>query len=198
MYVCAEISALFVSVFFNTPKKWRCILIAFKELDINKAIRDKEIRVVDADGSQLGIMSSADAQKLANDKDMDLVKIAPQAAPPVCRIMDYGKYRFEQQKREKDARKNQKIVEIKEIRLSARIDVGDFNTKLGHAQKFLHEGNKVKCSIRFRGREMAHTSRGTDTMVRFAEALEEYGAVENAPKLDGRSMQMVIAPKVSK
>ncbi len=143
-------------------------------------------------------MSSADAQKRANDSNLDLVKIAPQATPPVCRIMDYGKYRFEQQKREKEARKNQKIVEIKEIRLSANIDIGDFNTKLSHAQKFLQEGNKVKASIRFRGREMAHASRGTDVMHRFAEALEEYGAVEKAPKLEGRSMQMFLAPKVTK
>ena len=142
-------------------------------------------------------MSSEAAQNIANDQNLDLVKIAPQAAPPVCRIMDYGKYRFEQQKREKEARKNQKIVEIKEIRLSANIDVHDFNTKIGHAKKFLQEGDKVKASIRFRGREMAHASRGTDVMKRFAEALEEFGSVEKEPKLEGRSMQMFIAPKVS-
>ena len=153
---------------------------------------------MDAEGGQLGIMSSDNAKKLASDQNLDLVKIAPQAAPPVCRIMDYGKYRFEQQKREKEAKKNQRIVEIKEIRLSGRIDIHDFETKLGHAKKFLQDGNKVKASIRFRGREMAHTSRGTDVMNRFAEALEEYGTVERAPVLDGRSMQMFIAPKVSK
>jgi translation initiation factor IF-3 len=157
--------------------------------------------VVDADGGQLGIMPGAEAQRRAGEKNLDLVKIAPQAAPPVCRIMDYGKYRFEQQKREKEARKNQKIVEIKEIRLSANIDVHDFDTKLEHAKKFLLDGNKVKASIRFRGREMAHASRGTNVMKRFAAALEEFGTVERAPVLDGRSMQMFLAPlapKVSK
>lgn len=143
-------------------------------------------------------MPIAKAQQLAADQDLDLVRIAPQAQPPACRIMDYGKYRFEQQKREKEAKKNQKIVEIKEIRLSARIDDHDFYTKLGHAKKFLQEGNKVKASIRFRGREMAHASRGTDIMNRFARELEEYGSVEKAPKLEGRSMQMFIAPKAAK
>lgn len=183
---------------FACTKNWRCIPIAFKELDINEAIRDKEVRVVDSDGGQLGILTSAEAQKIANERNLDLVKIAPQATPPACRIMDYGKYRFEQQKREKEARKNQKIVELKEIRLSANIDIHDFDTKLGHAQKFLQEGNKVKASIRFRGREMAHASRGTDVMKRFAAALEEYGTMEKSPVLDGRSMQMFLAPKVSK
>lgn len=153
------------------------------------------MRVVDADGGQLGIIPAKEALRLATESNMDLVKIAPQAVPPVCRIMDYGKYRFEQQKREKEARKNQKIVEIKEIRLSANIDVHDFNTKLGHAIKFLQEGNKIKTSIRFRGRELSRTSRGTDVMNRFAEALEEHGTVEKAPVLDGRSMQMFVAPK---
>lgn len=186
-------SALFVCKLF-----WRCIPIAFKELAINEAITDKEVRVINADGSQMGVMPIADAQKLAADQDLDLVRIAPQAKPPACRVMDYGKYRFEQQKREKEARKNQKIVEIKEIRLSARIDDHDFNTKLGHAKKFLQEGNKVKANIRFRGREMAHANRGTDVMNRFAEALAEYGSVEKEPKLEGRSMHMFIAPKVSK
>lgn len=147
------------------------------------------------DGSQLGIVPVKEALRLAVERSLDLVKIAPQAAPPVCRLMDYGKYRFEQQKREKETRKNQKIVEIKEIRLSANIDVHDFNTKLGHAKKFLQEGNKVKASIRFRGRELARTSRGTDVMNRFAAALEECGTVEKAPVLDGRSMQMYVAPK---
>ena len=153
--------------------------------------------MVGADGSQLGIMSSDAAKSMANDQNLDLVKIAPQAAPPVCRIMDYGKHRFEQQKREKEARKNQKIVELKEIRLSANIDVHDFNTKIVHAKRFLQEGDKVKASIRFRGREMAHASRGTEVMKRFAEALEEFGNIEKEPKLEGRSMQMFIAPKVS-
>ena len=154
--------------------------------------------MVDSDGSQLGIMSSQEALKAAEAKDMDLVMIAPQAQPPVCKIMDYGKFRFEQQKREKEARKNQKIVEIKEIRLSLNIGQQDFDTKVRHAVKFLQDGNKVKASIRFRGRERAHANMGNVTMDRFAQALAEYGTVEKAPKLEGRSMQMFIAPKTAK
>lgn len=140
-------------------------------------------------------MSAAQALRIAAEKNLDLVKIAPQAQPPVCKIMDYGKYRFEQQKRDKEAKKNQKTVEIKEIRLSVNIGDHDFDTKLGHAKEFLAQGNKVKASIRFRGREMAHTSLGIDVMKRFAEALSEYGTVEKEPKLEGRSMQMFVAPK---
>ena len=147
------------------------------------------------DGSQLGIMTTADAMRMASEQDLDLVEISPTAAPPVCKLMDYGKFRFEKQKREKEQRKNQKTVEIKEIRLSLNIGGHDFDTKLGHAQKFLLEGNKVKASIRFRGREMAHASRGNEVMARFAEALAEYGSVEKDPKLEGRSMQMFISPK---
>ncbi len=143
-------------------------------------------------------MSAAEAQRRANERNLDLVKIAPQATPPVCKIMDYGKYRFEQQKREKEARKNQKVVEIKEIRLSLNIGDHDFETKLGHAKKFLQEGNKVKASIRFRGREMAHASMGHDVMKRFAEELSEYGSVEKGAKLEGRSMQMFLSPKPAK
>ncbi len=154
--------------------------------------------MVDSEGGQLGIMSSAEALKLAESKDMDLVLIAPQAQPPVCRIMDYGKYRFEQQKREKEARKNQKVVEIKEIRLSLNIGQHDFDTKVGHAARFLQDGNKVKASIRFRGRERAHANMGNVTMDRFAQALSEYGSVEKPPKLEGRSMQMFLAPKNAK
>ncbi|MEA4912805.1 MAG: translation initiation factor IF-3 [Oscillospiraceae bacterium] len=172
--------------------------ISEKDHAINEDIRDSEVRLVGDDGSQLGIMSAAQALRMAAEKNLDLVKIAPQAQPPVCKIMDYGKYRFEQQKREKEARKNQKIVELKEIRLSINIGDHDFETKLGHAKKFLAEGNKVKASIRFRGREMAHTSLGIDVMKRFAEALDECGTVEKAAKLEGRSMQMFIAPKPTK
>jgi len=169
-----------------------------KELLINEAIRDKEIRVIGADGSQLGIMSARDAQQIANEQNLDLVKIAPQATPPVCRIMDYGKYRFEQAKREKEARKNQRIIEIKEIRLSLNIDVGDLNTKVKQATKFLKEGNKLKVSIRFRGREMAHPELGREVMDRFAEQMAEYGTVEKPPKLEGRHMLMFIAAKQAK
>ena len=142
----------------------RCVPIASnsntKELEINEQIRDKEIRLIGADGAQMGIMSPRDALRMAIDRDLDLVKIAPQAKPPVCKILDYGKYRFEMQKREKEAKKNQKVVELKEIRLSLNIDTNDFNTKVNQAAKFLQQGHKIKVSIRFRGREMAHTSLG--------------------------------------
>lgn len=143
-------------------------------------------------------MSSDEALKLAEEKELDLVKIAPQANPPVCKIMDYGKYRFEQSKREKDAKKNQKTIEIKEIRLSLKIDTHDFDTKVGHAKKFLATGNKVKVSIRFRGREMAHPEIGLDNMTRFAEACGETATVEKAAKLEGRQMLMFLAPKTVK
>ena len=143
-------------------------------------------------------MSSRDAMKLAIEKNLDLVKIAPQATPPVCRIMDYGKYRFEQAKREKEAKKNQRVIEIKEIRLSLNIDVHDFETKVNHARKFLSSGNKVKVSIRFRGREMAHAQLATGTMQRFADACAEFSNVEKLPKLEGRSMTMFLSPKAAK
>ena len=177
----------------------RCLLIGKKnEAAINEQIRDKEVRVVGPDGEQLGIMSSKAAFDMAISKDMDLVKIAPTAAPPVCKIMDYGKYRFEQSKREKEARKNQKVVELKEIRLSLNIDKHDFNTKVGHAIKFLSAGDKVKVSIRFRGREMAHPDIGHKTMAEFAVAIEEHGTIERPSKMDGRQMLMFIAPKQAK
>ena len=177
---------------------WRCLTISNKELQINEEIRDKEVRVIDADGSQLGILSGRDAQRIALEKNLDLVKIAPQAKPPVCRIMDYGKYRFEQSKREKEAKKNQRVIEIKEVRLSLNIDTNDFNTKVNHAQKFQKAGNKVKVSIRFRGREMAHAQLGTGIMQRFADACSEFGSVEKMPKIEGRSMTMFISSKPTK
>ena len=153
------------------------------------------MRVIDSDGSQLGIMSSNEALEKAADKNLDLVKIAPQAKPPVCKIMDYGKYRFEQAKREKEAKKNQHTVEVKEIRLSLNIDVHDFNTKLNHATRFIKEGNKVKVSIRFRGREMGHPELGYDIMKKFAEAASEVAQVEKPAKLEGRNMLMFLASK---
>ena len=177
---------------------WRCFNISKQEIQINEEIRDKEVRVIDSQGGQLGIMSAAKALELAAEKNLDLVKIAPQAQPPVCKIMDYGKYRFEQAKREKDARKNQKIVEIKEIRLSLNIDTHDFETKVNHAVKFLKAGNKVKVSIRFRGREMAHPENGLVTMSKFADACAEYGDVEKPAKLEGRQMLMFLAAKSTK
>ena len=166
-----------------------------KELLINEDIRDKEVRVIAADGSQLGVMDTREAQRLSIEQNLDLVKIAPQATPPVCRIMDYGKYRFEQAKREKEAKKNQKVIEIKEIRLSLNIDIGDLNTKVKQATKFLQEGNKLKVSIRFRGREMAHPEIGHQVMKKFTEAVAEHGVVEKPPKLEGRHMLMFIAAK---
>lgn len=164
---------------------------------INEEIRDKEIRLIGADGQQLGLMSPAKAIQLAREQDLDLVKIAPKAEPPVCRIMDYGKFRFEQAKKDKEAKKNQKIVELKEVRLSPGIDVHDFNFKLRNAQRFLEEGDKVKVSIRFRGREMAHTSIGETQMTRFAEGLAAISTVEKPCKLDGRNMIMFLAPKLA-
>ena len=143
-------------------------------------------------------MSAREAQRLADEKNLDLVKIAPQAVPPVCKILDYGKYRFEQQKREKEAKKNQKVVEIKEIRLSLNIDTNDFNTKVNQAAKFLQQGHKVKVSIRFRGREMAHTNLGIDVEQRFAQALEGKAVIDKQPKLEGRSMMMFLSPSPNK
>ena len=172
--------------------------IATKETQINEEIRDREVRVIDSDGTQLDIMPIAEAMRLADEKNTDLVKIAPQAKPPVCKIMDYGKYRFEQAKREKEAKKNQRVIEIKEVRLSLNIDTHDFETKANQAIKFLKSGNRVKVSIRFRGREMAHPENGLVTMSKFAEAVSEYGTVEKPAKLEGRSMLMFIAAKSSK
>ena len=165
------------------------------EHQINEEIRDKEVRLIDSDGSQLGIVTIQQAMDTAIQRGLDLVKIAPKAEPPVCRVMDYGKFRFEQAKKEKEARKNQKVVDIKEVRLSAKIDVADFNVRVKQAEKFLGSGDKVKASIRFRGREMAHTDIGLTVMQRFAEACAEFGTIEKAAKLEGRQMLMFIAPK---
>ena len=151
--------------------------------------------MIGADGEQLGIMSSREAYSLALEKNLDLVKIAPQAQPPVCRIMDYGKYRFEQAKREKESRKNQKTTEVKETRLSLNIDTHDFDTKVNQTKKFLAAGNRVKVSIRFRGREMAHAQMGTGIMQSFAEACADVGNVEKPAKLEGRSMIMFMSAK---
>ena len=177
---------------------WRCLTISNKELQINEEIRDREVRVIGSDGNQLGVMPTAKALEMAFGQNLDLVKIAPQATPPVCKIIDYGKYRFEQTKREKEARKNQRVVEIKEIRLSLNIDTHDFETKDGHATRFLKEGNKVKVSIRFRGREMGHPEQGHEIMRRFAEALSEIANVEKPSKLEGRNMLMFLASKPAK
>ena len=174
------------------------LIISKQELLINEEIRDKEIRVIDSDGSQLGILSAKEALKLAVEKNLDLVKIAPQAVPPVCRIMDYGKYRFELAKKEKEAKKNQKVIEIKEIRLSLSIDTHDFETKLNHARKFLEAGNKVKVSIKFKGREMAHPEMGEVIVKKFADSCSDIANIDKMPKLEGRSMVMFLSAKNAK
>lgn len=165
---------------------------------LNGEIRDNELRVISDDGEQLGIMSAKEAQAIADSRNKDLVKIAPQAKPPVVKIMDYSKYRYEQAKREKENRKKQKIVETKEIRLSLNIDIGDFNTKVNQARKFLSKGDKIKVSIRLRGREMAHPELGETNMQRFADELAEDAVVDKKPKLEGRQILMFMSPKASK
>lgn len=162
---------------------------------INEQIRDKEIRLVGENGEQLGIMSSKEAMKLAEEAELDLVKIAPTAKPPVCKIIDYSKYRYEQTKREKEAKKKQKITEVKEIRLSPNIDDNDLNTKVNHAEKFLEKGDKVKITLRFRGREMAHISSSKQILDKFLEKLGDIATVEKQAKLEGRSMSMVLTGK---
>ena len=179
----------------------RCGNINAKEakgLSINEAIREKEIRVVDSDGSQLGIMAPADAMKIAESKGLDLVMIAPKAQPPVCKIIDFGKYCYEQAKKEKEAKKNQNIVTVKEIQLTLKIDTHDIQTKASHAIKFLKAGDKVKVVLKFKGREMAHTEKGYDIAERFCSLIEECGVIEKPAKLEGRNMIMVLAPKKEK
>ncbi|MEG0780386.1 MAG: translation initiation factor IF-3 [Oscillospiraceae bacterium] len=166
--------------------------------ELNEEICDREIRLIGSEGEQLGILSSAEALKIAEEKGVDLVKISPMATPPVCKLMDYGKFRFEQGKKEKEAKKNQHIVEIKEIRMSPGIDIGDFNTKLKNAQKFIADGNRVKVAVRFRGREMAHTDLGRVLLNRFAEQCAEVATLDKLPKLEGRNMAMFLSPKLGK
>ena len=177
---------------------WGCFIIGKLDHQINEEIRDKELRVIGANGDQLGIMSSADALALAEEKELDLVKIAPNAVPPVCKIMDYGKFRFEQLKKEKEAKKNQRVVEVKEIRMSPSIDTNDLNTKIKNAMKFVNDGNRVKVTVRFRGREMAHTSLGEVLLKQFGESCAEVATVEKGAKLEGRNMSMFLSPKNSK
>ena len=162
---------------------------------INEEINDREVRLIGDQGEQLGIMSAAEALRIAEEKELDLVKIAPGSNPPVCKIMDYGKYRFEQTKKEKEAKKNQRIVEVKEIRMSPGIDTNDFNTKLKNAQKFLSDGDRVKVSVRFRGREMAHTDIGATLLKDFAAQCAEIANMDKAPKLEGRNMSIFLSPK---
>lgn len=162
---------------------------------INEQIRDKEVRLIDDAGEQLGIVSSRDAQKLADERKLDLVKIAPTAKPPVCRIMDYGKYRFDQAKKEKEARKKQKTVDVKELRLSPSIDTHDVQVKVKKAIEFLKDGDKVKISIRFRGREIGHSKTAVTILENFANDVAEYGTIDKPPKMEARSLVMFLAPK---
>ncbi len=181
--------------FYSGENSRRCFNISKNELMINEDIRDKEVRVIDSDGSMLGVMPLKDAQNLAVTRNLDLVKIAPQAVPPVCRVMDYGKYLFELAKKEKEAKKNQKIVTIKELWIKPNIEDHDFEFKVKNAYKFLKDGDKVKISVRFRGREMNYTSLGAQVLNKFAEAITEVGIVERKPKLEGKSMIMILNPK---
>ena len=167
-------------------------------MQLNEDIRDPQVRLIGADGAQLGIYSSKDALEMANGKGLDLVKIAPMATPPVCKIMDYSKYCFEQAKREKEAKTNQKVISVKEIQLSIRIETNDFNTKLNHALRFLKGGDKVKVSLRFRGREITRPELGLEMMQRFADGCKELANIEKPAKVDGRNIIMVLAPKTAK
>lgn len=174
---------------------WRCLTIANQTHVLNEDIQEAEVRLISETGEQLGVMSSAQALEVAYQRDMDLVLISPQAKPPVCRIMDYGKYRFEQAKKEKEARKNQRIIEVKEIRMSRASAKNDFNTKLKNGLKFLQEGDRLKVTVRFRGREMAHTNIGEELLVKFAEQCTDFATLDKNPKLEGRNMSIFLSPK---
>lgn len=165
---------------------------------INEQIRDREVRVISEDGEQLGIMSSRDAMKLAREAELDLVKISPNAKPPVCKIIDYGKFRYEQARREKEAKKKQRVIEVKEVRLSPNIDTNDLNTKSNSARKFLEKGDKVKVTLRFRGREMAHMAASKHILDDFAQALSDIAVIEKPAKLEGKSMSIVLAKNPNK
>ena len=162
---------------------------------INEQVRDREVRVISSNGEQLGIMSSKEAMKLAREAELDLVKIAPNAKPPVCKIIDYGKYRYELARKEKEAKKKQKTIDVKEVRLSPNIDKNDLNTKINHARKFLSKGDKVKVTLRFRGRELAHVNSSMVILEEFAEQLLDVAVVDKQPKFEGRSMIMFLTEK---
>lgn len=179
--------------FFNL---WRCLEI--KELQINEEIREKEVRLVDDEGNQLGVVPKMQAIDLAISKKLDLVNVAPNAKPPVCRIMDYGKYRYEQEKKEKEAKKKQKVINIKELRLTPNIEDHDLNTKANRAIDFLKNGDRVKVSVRFRGREMGHTDLGRDVLDKFYDLISEYGVVDKKPKMEGRSLVMFLSERKDK
>lgn len=180
------------SALFYLPE---VLTIANAVHQINEEILDKEVRLIGDQGEQLGIMSAQEALKIAAEREMDLVKIAPGSNPPVCKVMDYGKFRFEQTKKEKEAKKNQRVIEIKEIRMSPGIGENDFNTKLKNGQKFLNDGDRVKVSVRFRGREMAHTEIGEQLLKDFAAKCADIATLDKNPKLEGRNMSMFLSPK---
>lgn len=180
-------------LFFVSISLWRCTAIS--DLMINEQIRDKEVRLIGENGEQLGIMSAKEAYKMAQDAELDLVKIAPTAKPPVCKIIDYGKYCYEQARKEKEAKKKQKVIEVKEVRLSPNIDTNDLNTKTSAARKFLEKGNKVKVTLRFRGREMAHMAKSKYILDDFAESLSDIAVIDKPSKVEGRSMVMFLTAK---
>ena len=185
--------------FFVVNIYWRrCVLISKETLRINEEIHIREVRVTSATGEQLGIMLTRDALKLAEEQHLDLVEVAPKAKPPVCRIMDFGKYRYEQQKREKEAKKKQKVITIKEVKLRPNIEQHDFDVKVKNALRFVEEGNKVKVTIMFRGREMSHQDLGRDVLRRVAEKLQDLVSIERDARLEGKNMIMILAPKASK
>lgn len=175
---------------------WRCLVI--KELQINEEIREREVRLIDHEGEQLGIVPIEKAQQIAEEAKLDLVNMAPTAKPPVCRVMDYGKHRYDMLKKEKDAKKKQKTISVKELRLTPNIESHDLNTKANKAKEFLQGGNRVKVSVRFRGREMGHTDIGRKVLDEFTELISEYGEVDKKPKMEGRSMTMFLAPSSEK
>lgn len=161
---------------------------------INEEITAKSVRLIGSEGEQLGILDIKEAQAMADEQELDLVLMSPNADPPVCKIMDYGKYRFDQMKKEKENRKNQHVVDTKEIKMTPSIDTHDFETKMNHAKKFLTGGDKLKVTIRFRGREVNHSLLGTQLLERVEETLKDYGNIEKKPKLEGRNMFMIVAP----
>lgn len=191
--MCRQAGILYPLFLYFSNKTGRCCII--KDLQINEEIREREVRLIDVDGSQLGVVSGKEAQSLADEKKLDLVNIAPTAKPPVCKIMDYGKYKYEMSKKEKEAKKKQKVINIKEIRLTPNIETHDLNVKAKRANDFLKSGDKVKVSVRFRGREMGHTEVGRTVLNDFAALTEEAGTIEKPAKMEGRNMVMFLTPK---
>jgi len=194
-FCCAFVADGLAIRFFICQSFRRCTAISKDKLRVNEEIRAKEVRVTTATGEQIGIMSTRDALRLAAEQHLDLVEVAPLAKPPVCRIMDFGKYKYEQQKREKEARKKQKVITVKEVKLRPNIEDHDFNVKLKNAERFLNDGDKVKVTIMFRGREVSHPELGKQLLDRMATQLQDKATVEREPKLEGKNMIMILAPK---